>query len=230
MAAYIDDRTREQEFNAGAASHHGAEAARDGESRRTFREAFIKKMAADFTSVPLRGVVAGPTDSIKDRNSTTVERGIAAANSVLDAPDTGGVPINLYLTSADLDHLASFFAGATGAFVDIPDAEIRDLLFRLNSAETPGTLLIHANPIANFCAAESADEKCAKKHTGIAPQPQNPPSPDPAVPVADAITDADVLTYLDRLVRDMPAADVVLRPELAENEEDLCASASDAWR
>src|SRR5947199_90249 len=81
-----------------------------------------------------------------------------------------GVLVNLYLTPADRQRLHTYFDNATGQYVDIPDGDVQDLLFRTNSSENPGTLLIHNNPIANACAPDSVDAKCAKVHAGLLPE------------------------------------------------------------
>lgn len=221
VVAYKNERIREQEFNAGVADFHGAEAARESQERKVFRKEFLKKIGTDFSAVPLSGVFVADGDNIPDKNTVVVNNGITKANEVLDT-NAPGVPVNLYLTPKDLADLHSFFENASGDFVDIPDADIQDILFRTNSTENPGTLLIHNNPIASFCAAESVDDKCAKWHSGVSHHPETPtPTPPVTTPAAvTEITDGHILTYIDRLVKDIPAPDMVLRPELAKKRAD----------
>lgn len=217
---YIDERTREKEFNAGAAAYHGSEVAREKQERSVFRTNLIKKLGTDFSIATLPGVLAADGDDIRDKNNQTLTSGIAKANDALGGANAQGVPVNLYLTPADLQDLQPFFQNASGGFAEIPEANARHLLFRTNGSENPGTLLVHNNPIANFCMAESASDKCALLHTGPADEPDSPPPGDPTGSSANEITDDQVLTYIDRLVRDIPAPDMVLRPDLAKKRAD----------
>jgi hypothetical protein len=220
VAAYVDERKREQEFNAGAAGYHGAMAERETRERQLFRKDFIKRIATDLGKVTVRGVVATETDDIRDKNIGILSTGVQDVNVVLGGQSARGVPVNLYLTPGDRTDLGSFLNGATSEFVDIPEEHVRHTLFRAQSGENPGSLLIHSNPITAFCAAESFDETCAKRHTELAHTHQPPPPTPPPTPEApDEITDNHVLMYLDRLVRDMPAPDVVLRPDLAKKRK-----------
>src|SRR5207253_1578581 len=127
--------------------------------------------------MPIAGVVAAEGDSIADKNTQTVNQGIAKANAALGDTEAAGVPVNLYLTPADRQRLHTYFDNATGEYVDIPDTDVQDLLFRTNSSENPGTLLVHNNPIASFCAPDSVDAKCAKVHAGLLPENGTAPAP-----------------------------------------------------
>lgn len=220
VTLYVNERKREQEFNAGAADFHGVLAAKETQARTAFRSGFIKQIGTDLSAVTLSGVLAADGENIQEKNAETVNSGIAKANGALGATDVQGVPVNLYLTPADKARLQSHFDNASGDFVEIPDADIRDILFRINSTENPGTLLIHNNPIANFCAQESAEEKCAKAHAGLAEDPATPQPSDAHPPSDEAIVDEDIPTYIARLVKDMPSPDSVLRPELASRRAD----------
>ena len=222
IGIYADEKDRELEFNAGAAAYHGALATRESEDRAAFRNDFLKKIATDFRAVPLAGVFAAAGDSIRDKTIEVVNNGLVKVNSVLGNPNSAGVPVNLYLSPTDKDRLHDFFDNATGEFVDIPDADIQDILFRRNNSNNPGTLLIHNNPIASFCLAESADDKCAKAHSGIVDEADAPASSstDATADGEATITDELLLTYVDRLVKDIPAPDKVLRPELGMKRAD----------
>jgi hypothetical protein len=219
VSAYIDERKREQEFNTGAAAFHGEQAAREKQERTSFRKDFLKKIGTDFSAVPLKGVFAADGDNIRDKNIETVSDGVVKANALLGDPTQSGVPVNLYLTPVDKQNLQVFFDNATGDFVDIPEADVQNILFRPNGSENPGTLLTHNNPIANFCMSETVDQKCAAAHVGNSHEPPVP-APTPGPSSGDEISDSRILTYLDRLVKDIPAPDVVLRPELARQRAD----------
>jgi hypothetical protein len=216
---YINERKREREFSAGAADYHGALAAKESHERTVFRKEFIKKIGTDFSAVPLSGVFVADGDNIQGKNTETVNTGITKANEALGGTNVQGVPVNLYLTPEDKADLQSFFENATEDFVDISDTAIQDILFRANSTENPGTLLIHNNPIASFCAAESVDDKCAKWHSGVSHEPETVTPTVTTTASVDAITDDHILTYIDRLVKDIPAPDMVLRPELAKRRK-----------
>jgi hypothetical protein len=219
VGAYINDKEREREFNAGAAEYHGAQAALETQARTAFRQQFLRKIGTDFSAVPLNGVLVADGDDLRIKNAETIGNGIVKANAVLGDASQSGVPVNLFLEPADIARLQPFFANPTGDFVDIPDADMGDILFRTNSTENPGTLLIHNNPIANFCAAETADDKCAKTHTDPSHDPEVSPPDVPMPDSADAITDNLILTYIDRVVQDMQAPDRVLRPELTKRPD-----------
>ncbi|MGA9519929.1 MAG: hypothetical protein WBV82_00615, partial [Myxococcaceae bacterium] len=164
------------------------------------------------------GVVAAEGDSIGDKNTETVTTGIAKANDALGDP-MGGVPVNLYVTPGDED-VRALLDGATGDFVEIPDDAVRDLLFRRNSSDNPGTLLVRNNPFAGFCAPDSEEGKCAKVHAGILPETTPTPTTPGGGTTNGTVTTADILSYIDRLIRPMPTPDVVLRPELAKRRAD----------
>ena len=189
--------------------------------RKAFRKDFITKVTTDFSTVPASGVLVQDGDNIQEKNNETIAKGIARANDVLTNSD--GVPVNLYLTPADKTRLQTFFDNASGGFAEIPDNDMGDILFRSNSSENPGTLLVNSNPIAGFCAQETVDIKCAKEHAGLGDHAHDDT---PAPPIVsgdtsgDGITNTDIPTYIGRLLRHMPFPDVVLQPELAEKRAD----------
>ena len=217
VADYVNLREREKQFNKGVAEYHKTQANAEIEERKTFRKDLIKLLAADTKVISASGVLAEEGDNIFDKTTTTLTKGIEKANEVLTptGPEKG-VKLNLYLTQPERDDL--FKQAVAGQIdIEIEESRIRDILFRPNSSENPGTLLIHNNPIANFCAAESFDVKCAKEHTGISNGHQEEPDPsgDPTPTTEQPLTDEDVLAHLNRLVKDMPTPDVVLNPALA---------------
>ena len=217
--AYVDERNREREYDAGAAEYHGALAAKETRERKLFRASFINQITTDLATVPLRGVIASEGDNIRTKNDEVLTRGIMTANGVLGDTNTQGVPVNLYITPAQMRDLAPLFANPIDGYVDIPGEELQDVVLGSNGTENPGTLLIHNNPIAAFCATQSEDERCAKLHTDLAHEHAEPVVPGTTPAAADAITDDHVLMYADRLLRDMPAPDVVLQPELANKRQ-----------
>ena len=226
---YVNEQRRELEFNAGAADFHNIEATKKTLELKAFRKDFIKTIATDFNLAPLTGVVADDDDNIQKKNYELVTTGMVKANDVL--ANSNGVPVNLYLTPTDKTNLKSFFEGATeGSFVEIPDSELKEILFRTNSTENPGTLLVQNNPIAAFCLAESADTKCAKAHSGVAPESNGQVVPRGNVVNEAMISNDDISRLITRVVQDIPSPDLVLRPELARqraNRTDLEKAVND---
>jgi hypothetical protein len=222
VSFYINQKEREMEYNAGVAEYHGTMANKETEDRKAFRKDFVKKIATDLTMVPLNGQVVLDGDKIIDKNTETVKSGIQKANDALGNVNNDGVPVNLYLTPADKTRLQSFFDNATGGFVEIPESEMGDILFRTNSSENPGTLLVHNNPIANFCSNEGADETCAKMHAGIMDgQDTQPDAPATPVITSDAdVTNDNIPSFLGRLLNNMPSPDEVMLPELSKRRAD----------
>ncbi|HKO96746.1 MAG TPA: hypothetical protein VJU86_07135 [Pyrinomonadaceae bacterium] len=217
---YINLKEREKQFNAGVAEYHLTKATAESKERKVFRQDIIKRLATDFSLVTSAGVVVQDGESILEKNTQTIKTGIAKANGVLDG-EARGVPVNLYLTTKDQEDLASFL-NSPGPLVEIPGSEIQEILFRTNSSENPGTLLIHNNPIANFCASESFEVKCAKDHTGLSNHNHDPETPEnPTTPSNGGLTDEKVLSHLNRLVKDMPTPDTVLQPELRADKTQI---------
>jgi len=224
VSLYIDRKNNEKAFNAGVAGYHAKQSEKEIAERKVFRKEFMTKVATDFAVVPANGVLVTDDDNIQKKNNEVIAGGIVRANGLLDGPDAAGVPVNLYLTPDDKTRLETFFDNASGGFAEIPDSAMGDILFRANSSENPGTVLINNNPIANFCAQETFEIKCAREHTGMDGHAHDA-SPPPALPqpVSDGITNDDLPTYIGRLLRDMPSPDVVLRPELAQKRPDQAA-------
>jgi hypothetical protein len=220
VTAYVDEREREKQFSAGVADYHGVEATQQSAERKVFRADFVKKISTDLSTVPVNGVLVADGDNIRDKNNEAIAGGIAKANGVLGDANAQGVPVNLYLTTDDQARLSNFFNSATGDFVEIPEADIRDILFRTNSSENPGTLLVHNNPIANFCLTEGADLTCAKMHAEGEGEPDATSTTPSTAPVDEAIGNNDIPTYIGRLVSHMPTPDTVLQPDLKHQRAD----------
>jgi hypothetical protein len=221
ISAYVNDRKREEEFKAGVADYHSAETARETQERKVFRKDFVKQVATDLTSVGVPGVIANDGDNIAEKNNQTVTQGIAKANAALGNTQEAGIPVNLYLTPSDQSRLKTYFTTATGDYVDIPDSDVQDILFRSNSTENPGTLLVHNNPIAKFCTPESVDEKCAKQHAGLMPEhTSGAPTSGGTTTSPDPLTNNDIPIYIGKLVRPMPTPDTVLKPDPSRKRAD----------
>src|SRR6185503_6633553 len=135
-------------------------------------------------------------------------KGVAQANAQINRSE--GVPVNLFLTPEDRTRLQSFFDDAVDGFATIPEHELRDILFRRNSSENPGTLLVHNNPIAKFCAEQTFEETCAKIHTGLSEEEDHHGGPEhpagggePVVitgPNVEALSNDDIPKYAARLL------------------------------
>ena len=225
VALYVNQRESERTFAGGVADYHATLAVQDIAARKAFRADFFKKIATDFSTVPVTGVLVGEGDPIGKKNMELIDEGIGKANTAL-GPSGRGVPVNLYLTPADKERLKPFFENATGDFVEIPESELADVLFRRNSSENPGTLLIHSDPIASFCATETTEEVCAKHHAGI---PTGHGSGNGATPPpngnssTNGITNDDIPRFIAKLVENMPSPDRVLQPELSKRRPDAAA-------
>src|SRR5262249_42888683 len=85
-------------------------------------------------------------------------------------------------------------------------------------------LLVNNNPIANFCAQETVDIKCAREHVGLGDHEHDTPSL-PIVPDAttDVITNSDLHGFIGRLIKHMPSPDIVLGPKLPGKRADKAA-------
>src|SRR5690606_24421634 len=79
---------------------------------------------------------------------------------------------------------------------------------------------IHNNPIASYCSTEGHDDACAKTHTGLGHDHQTVAVDGTESSGLGSLSDADVLAYLDRLIRDLPSPDSVLRPGLDTQRKD----------
>ncbi|MBZ5650805.1 MAG: hypothetical protein LAO18_10010 [Acidobacteriia bacterium] len=222
VSAYIDEREREKEFNAGVARYHNTELSGQRAARDAFRTNFVKSIAPDPASLPANVVLAADGDSIREKSNETVSNGIARVNEALGDQNAQGVPVNLYLTPDDMSRLNNYFASATGDYVEIPDVDIRDLLFRTNSSENPGTLLIQNNPIANFCSTEGHDVACAREHADGHEPDHTPTAVGTTLPDV-SIGNNDIPTYIGRLVSHMPTPDAVLQPDLLRKPADRAA-------
>ncbi len=225
ISAYINQREREKEFSAGVADYHGVQATKELADRRAFRSDFLKKIATDFSRVPANGAMVAEGGDIRVKNFQVLEQGLDVFDGLMGHTGATGVPVNLYLSLQDKDRLQPFLSGA-GPFVDIPEGDLGDILFRTNSSDNPGTLLVHNNPIANFCATQTADQECAKLHTGLTTEPSatgtGSTNTDGALTASSASND-DVPKYIGKLIANMPSPDLILQPELSKKRADAGA-------
>jgi hypothetical protein len=196
------------------------------EEKEALRSKLVKKIATNIDVVSFGGEIAQPDDNIKDLVNVVATKGVNTANTRIN--NSQGVRINLYLTPEDRERLKPFFDNAVDGFATIPEIEIRDILFRENSSENPGTLLIHQNPIAKFCAEETFEVKCAKLHTGLPDGEDdhdgtgdNGGNPIPITgPNIDVLTEEDIPKLLARHVGSAPSPDSVLTPEFNDQRAD----------
>jgi hypothetical protein len=225
LQAYADERTRESEFNTGAADYHAVHAKRDREQRTAFRKTLLKKLRKNLEKAPLAGVLAREGDDVLDKNVETIGAGVTTANAALHS-SSGGVPVNLYISPADMPRFSEYFQNATEAWVEIPDEVVGDVLFRASATDNPGTLLIRNSPIASACSTETAEDRCARLHAGLEAEQEHEHGGEPATPDGPSstsnieISESRLLAYVDRLVKDLPAPDAVLRPELVQKRAD----------
>jgi hypothetical protein len=220
VSLYINEKDREQEYNAGLAAYHGVAANKESQDRKVFRQDFIRKIGTDYSSIPINGQMVKEGDNVFDKNIQAVNNGIGKANDALGDVNKDGVPVNLYLTPADRARLQPFFDNAVDGFVEIPESEMGDILFRKNSSENPGTLLVHNNPIASFCSGKGEDEKCAMEHAGITGPDNNTNPVSPVTPPDANMSNDSVPAFLGRLLNSMPSPDVVMQPDLIKKRAD----------
>lgn len=229
VSSYKRTRTDERELAEGIVEFHRAEVAQDKEEKKALRAELLKTIATNVEVASLHGELVRDNELIKDKVKVVVEKAVTVANTQIN--NSAGVPVNLYLTEEDRVRLQPYFASAVGGFATIPEHKIKDILFRPNSSENPGTLLVHQNPIAKFCAEHTFEEKCAQIHTGLAEDTHlhddtEHPGGDPgggAGSEIEALTNADVLKYVARLVNSAPSPDGVLTSEFNSQRADRSA-------
>jgi hypothetical protein len=216
VSSYKRERTNEIQLNEGVVEFHKASIEQEVEAKKLIREKLLETIATNPAVAIFNGEVVGENDSIKEKMDAVAAKGVNTANNQINA--SRGVPLNLYLTPEDRERLDPYFQNATNGIATIPEKEIREILFRTNSSENPGTLLVHQNPIAKFCAEETFEEKCAKVHTGLEEETEHH-GEDPEEeeeepgPVIEELTNEDIPKLMARIVSTMPSPDSVLTPE-----------------
>lgn len=221
--ARVDAHVRELEhreaFDAGVAAYHGKAVERDRTARAAYRGTVKRKLVPELPHIPTRGQFVSDGSDLPDRHAEAVSAGVTALNKALQPASSQGIAVNLYLTD---DELHTLVGNSASAIVEVPGDKVDPFLFR---SET-GAGLINGNPIAAYCGAESGDEACARDHLNLGhPHASRPAAPKPD-PDTGAIDEADVLAYLDRLVRDIPSPDAVLRPELGKSRDGAAVAES----
>ncbi len=223
VTAYRRQRTDERQLNQGVVEFHRETVAHDIQAREDLRAKLLDAIATRPASAAFPGEVASDGDLISDKLRTVGSRAVAKANRQIES---GGVPVNLFLTALDRERLSSYFDAASDGFAVIPESELGDILFRANSAENPGTLLVHQNPIAKFCAEQTLEESCAKEHTGLAADSEEGeddgegPITGPGI---EAMTNEDLPRYVAKLVDSAPSPDSVLTPAFNTQRSDKAA-------
>ena len=232
VSLYVAQRESERDFNSGAASYHGGYATQETSDRKQFRDTFVKTIATDFSTVPVSGVMVQEGDNIQEKNGTTIAGGVAKVNDAVGDSDGAGVPVNLYLTPADRDRLHQYFDNAQGEFVEIPESELQGILFRGGNTDNAGALIFQNSPISAFLSEQSADEACAKVHTGLAddePGGSGESNGNGSGNGTNPLTDADIPRFLARMVSDMPSPDSVLSPAAKRADQGVIDKAVDAF-
>lgn len=217
---YTREKTSEKEFTDKVVEFHKADITREVEEKKILRAELLQTFATNADVVAGVGEIVRDNDSIKDKVDRVVAKAVGSANTQING--SRGVPVNLYLTRQDRRRLERYFTNPVNGFVTIPEKEIREILFRANSSENPGTLLVHQNPIAKFCAEQTFEEKCAKLHTGLMEEEgeghdhgegEDHDDDTDTVLEPDAIGNEDIPRYVARLIATMPSPDRVLTPE-----------------
>jgi hypothetical protein len=232
VSLYVAQRESERDFNSGAASYHGGYATQETSDRKQFRDTFVKSIATDFSAVPVSGVMVQEGDNIQEKNGTTIAGGIAKMNDAVGDSDGAGVPVNLYLTPADRDRLHQYFDNAQGEFVEIPESELQGILFRSGNTDNAGALIFQNSPISAFLSEQSADEACAKVHTGLAedePGGSGESNGNGSGNGGNPLTDADIPRFLARMVSDMQSPDSVLSPAAKRADQGVVDKAVNAF-
>lgn len=213
----------------GVGDFHKAAVQQQIRDKNVLRDKLIKTIATNVDLVSFGGEIVRENDNIQQKVSAVASKGVAKANSQITG--SRGVPVNLYLTPEDRERLAPFFQNAVNGFATIPETEIRDILFRLNSSENPGTLMVHSSPIAKFCAERTFEEKCAQLHTGLSVGPEEPSGNgtggDTPAPITgsgvDVISTEQILKLVARQVGAASPPDSVLTPEFNDQRGDQTA-------
>ncbi|MEO8773148.1 MAG: hypothetical protein ABI263_00380 [Gelidibacter sp.] len=196
------------------------------EKRKEGRKLIIEELSKKFHNIKLGGVLVKEGESIEEKSNLVITDTIARVNQTITSGK--GVPVNLYLTPSDRERLSTYFMPenlSPEGFAIISESDLGDILFRTNSSENPGTLLIKNSPFENFCKPDSSSEKCAKINTEIIDDNHNGTVliPEPIVGNPE-ITSSDIPKYVSKLINSMPSPDSVLNPDLENrrpNNEDV---------
>jgi hypothetical protein len=234
LDSYTRSRKDEKILNDGIVAFHKTAIDQDIKQKQVLRERLLSAIATKVDVAKFPGVVVGPNDSINTSIGVVGSRAVTSANTQINQTQNNkqGVEVNLYLTPADRERLQPFFDNAVDGFANIPEHALQDILFRTNSTDNPGTLLINQNPIAAFCSESSHDEICAKQHTGLmagtdehdhdeSGTPATPPASEPEI-----ISNANLPRYITNLLGQTPSPDLVLTPAFNGQRADKDAIAA----
>jgi hypothetical protein len=227
ITAYKRERSHEHDFAEGVVEFHHASIQAEINDRDALRAELLKSIATNLDTAVFPGEVVRGNDSIKQKVDEVAKKAVMQANTQIKT--SRGVPVNLFLTPSDRNRLASFFQNAVDGVATIPEHELQDILFRRNSSENPGTLLIHQNPIAKFCAEQTFEEKCAKIHTGLVPDTEHHEEDEDddegeveggETSTELTLTNGDIPKYAARLLNSAPSPDSVLTEEFNSRRAD----------
>lgn len=230
IAAYQRDWTNEKAFSDSVVEFHKATIEQDTKGREALRADLLKSIATNVKASFLPGELVRDNDSIKPKVDAVAGKAVTQANKQIQG--SRGVPVNLFLSQEDRDRLAPFFDNAVDGFATIPEHELKNVLFRSEGADNPGTLLIHQSPIAKFCAEQTFEEKCAKIHTGLTPNSEHSDGEDDPGDDDESgsagmnvltLTNDDIPRYAARLLNTAPSPDKVLTPEFNAQRRDKSA-------
>lgn len=216
---YVRRQSDQQKLAEGIAAFHKNLTERALSDKTAFRQDFRSKFIANSAVLANGGVLLGENDDLKTAVKTVAESAIDIANARV-GEEAPGVPVTLYLTTADRQNL---FGSATTGTVEVGEDAIRKILLRTGNTGDPGTILIQNNPIMKYCKEHTSDETSAKQYAGL---PINTPPaegthPDPGTGSDDIpITDDAIKKQISRLVKTMPSPDTVLTPEFNNKRPD----------
>ena len=165
LARYRRERGEEKVFDEGVVAFHRATVETEIAEKEAIRRELHAAIATRAEAIATTGEIVLDGEPIKDKLTTVAARAVEEAKARI--AESRGVPVNVFLTADDRARLAPHFANAVDGFATIPEHDLRDVLFRTNSSENPGTLLVHQNPIAKFCSEQTFEEQCAREHTGL---------------------------------------------------------------
>jgi hypothetical protein len=232
ISSYERAKIDEKELNDSIVKFHRAALDRDVKEKEILRKELLDRIATDARAVALTGELVKDNDNIKDKLKQVGNQALVQANTQIN--ENRGVPVNLYLTPADRTRLQQYFNNAVDGIAVIPEHELQDILFRTNSSDNPGTLLVHQSPFAKYCAEQTFEEQCAKIHTGLEPEPgehehegeeggEEEEEGMPGVitgPGIATLTDGDIPRYVANLVANIPSPNSVLTPEFNAQHAD----------
>ena len=212
LANYRSLQQSKLRLNRGIADFHKEVLATYVADKQAFRSKLLNAIVSDVTAAAATGAVVKEGENILAKSSEVIDGGIDEANEALGSGGRG-VPVNLYLTPDDKTRLQHYFDDAVNGIAEIPESEIRPLLFRAGSSENIGTLLVKGDPIAKYCREKTLEETCAVDRLAeAAPAAADDDGGTRPGTTSDDFSTSDIPAYIKRLVADMPSPDAVLKP------------------